>query len=163
MVDMSKQMRDEALAGLFRSLVAFDRATRALAHTWSTSQPDLSRRDVVALGVIAECGRCRPSALADHVGVGPSVVSRQLASLQQLGLVEREIDPEDGRAGLVSLTEAGHQRLASGRAAYLRRLAGSVDGWDDAKLHRAAELIDELTASLTTNSRTTSAPQKEPA
>jgi DNA-binding MarR family transcriptional regulator len=156
---MVKDPRENAIDELFRSLVAFGRTTRALAQTWSSSQPDLSRNDVVALGVLAESGTCRPSALAEHLGVGPSVVSRQVAHLQDLGLVARETDPDDGRAGLVSLTDAGRDRLLAGRRAYLERLSDRLSDWDEQRLRAAADLLEELTGQLAARPTTV----KEPA
>ncbi len=148
MVVVNNQTRDEAMTGLFRSLIGFGRATRTLAGGWAIEQPGISRADVVVLGILSQCGSCRPSALAEHVNVGPSVISRQLAHLQSLGLVARTSDPEDGRAGLLSLTEAGRERLLAARAAYVERLAEHLAGWDDAKLESAVALINELNGLL---------------
>src|SRR3982750_1173248 len=49
-------------------------------------------------------GAQRGSALAARAGGDVSVASRQLATLERSGLVERRPDPDDGRASLLRLT-----------------------------------------------------------
>ena len=58
-------------------------------------------------------GNQRCSALAAHAGVDISVASRQLAALERSGYVDRRPDPNDGRASLLSLTDAGAEALAA--------------------------------------------------
>jgi DNA-binding MarR family transcriptional regulator len=62
-------------------------------------------------------------------------------SLQALGYVERLPDPDDGRAKLVRLTEAGRAAIGEGR-----RLIGEIEAdWGDAVgKKRYAELCDSL-------------------
>ena len=52
-------------------------------------------------------GPQRSSALAAAACVDPSTVSRQVADLVDLGLVERRADPHDGRATLLAATDRG--------------------------------------------------------
>lgn len=56
-----------------------------------------------------------------------STVSRQISTLEKLGLVERHADPDDHRIQVLHPTEAGTQALAatqaSRRTAYQERLA----------------------------------------
>ena len=71
-------------------------------------------------------GPQRSSALAETACVDPSTVSRQVAQLVKAGLVERQSDPEDGRASLLVATERGRARLrrqAGAPAADVRRVA----------------------------------------
>ena len=76
-------------------------------------------------------GPQRSSALAAAVCVDPSTVSRQIADLVELGLVERRADPQDGRATLLAATEAGqarHRLRPRAPRPRLRRLAGRLVG-----------------------------------
>jgi DNA-binding MarR family transcriptional regulator len=50
-----------------------------------------------------------PSRLAEHLEVQPSQVSHLLASLEEAGLVERHLDPEDRRRVLLRLTPKGER------------------------------------------------------
>ena len=56
-------------------------------------------------------GPQRSSTLAETACVDPSTVSRQVAQLVKAGLVERQSDPEDGRASLLVATAARPRRL----------------------------------------------------
>ncbi|WP_211289446.1 MarR family winged helix-turn-helix transcriptional regulator [Luteimicrobium subarcticum] len=100
--------------------------------------------DAAAYGLLArlwEAGAGRPSELAAHFGVGKPTVARQLACLQQLGLVERRPDPEDGRAHLVDLTEQGRGRVSVQREERQAVLRDRFGQWSDDEL---AELVRVL-------------------
>ena len=47
----------------------------------------------------------------------PSTVSRQVASLVKAGLVERQADPDDGRASILVPTELGRAKVREHSAA----------------------------------------------
>lgn len=131
---------------LRRSLVRFGRAMRAVG-----ARPDpagLSRVDAFTLGVIDECGAVRGGRISELSGVGPSVISRQLAALKARGLVVRTKDPEDGRAELVELTDEGRALLEQATTAYVEGLTAALEGWARDRLHIAVDAIEELTAVL---------------
>ncbi len=67
----------------------------------------LDRPAYQALWRIVEDGPLRPTALSVLIGVDLSVVSRQVRSLEDAGLVVRSPDPTDARAALVSASPAG--------------------------------------------------------
>jgi DNA-binding MarR family transcriptional regulator len=46
-------------------------------------------------------------------------VSRMVSELEERGLVDRAIDPSDGRASLVTITGAGRQELRRAAPVYL--------------------------------------------
>src|SRR6478609_8851624 len=58
-------------------------------------------------------GPQRSSTLAETACVDPSTVSRQVAQLVKAGLVERQSDPEDGRASLLVSTDRGRAAYAA--------------------------------------------------
>jgi DNA-binding MarR family transcriptional regulator len=84
------------------------RLTRALRResrsTWTASQ-------VSALATLEEMGPLRISSLAAIESTDPSVATRVVAGLETLGLVERQVDPEDKRASLVDLSNVGRRQL----------------------------------------------------
>ena len=53
--------------------------------------------------------------LADRVGLSPSGVTRLLAPLERIGLVERRSDPADARVSLAALTPTGERHVADAR------------------------------------------------
>jgi DNA-binding MarR family transcriptional regulator len=74
-----------------------------------------------ALGVLLRHGSLRPGALAEHLRIAPRSATEVVDDLQERGLVARTPDPDDRRATLVSLTDAG--RAASAAIAAARRQA----------------------------------------
>src|ERR1700755_3345303 len=106
--------RDEAVQRLFDALVVLGRSLRARGSDWAYGDPDVTRSDIHPLGVIAQ-GPCRPGQVAEKLCLDRSVISRQVAALVDAGLVDRASDPDDGRAELVSLTDAGRERLRHAR------------------------------------------------
>ncbi|HET8987966.1 MAG TPA: MarR family transcriptional regulator [Humibacillus sp.] len=101
------------------------------------------------LALLDELGPARVSALAaaDHSSQ-PSVTT-QLHRLETAGWVERAVDPDDARASLVSLTDAGRDALEDVRRARLAVLAPALDGLDGPALARvrvAIDVLDELLA-----------------
>ena len=57
-------------------------------------------------------GISRPSAIAEHIGVDRTALSRVLRDLEAKGLISRSRDDCDGRSTQVALTEAGQACLA---------------------------------------------------
>jgi DNA-binding MarR family transcriptional regulator len=159
----SSSPRDEAVQRLFDALVVLGRSLRARGSDWAYVDPELSRSDIHTLGVIAQ-GTCRPGQVAEKLCLDRSVISRQVAALAQHGLVGRVGDPEDGRAELVSLTEAGRERLRHARDLLCAELGERLDLWDAAGLDHVADTLAELSRRLQhplTNASTKPAPQKE--
>ena len=142
--------RDEVVGRLFEELVGFGRTIKARGADWGDVDPELGRTEVLALGVLASRGALRPGHLAAALGVDPSVVSRQLATLDRLGLITRAVDPTDRRAELVTLTDAGQERLLRARGAMCDVLADRLDDWDLDDLDRLVTLMGRLTRRLQT-------------
>lgn len=63
-----------------------------------------------------DAGAQRPGALADHFRLDASTISRQVAALEQAGLVERAPDVADRRAFLLRLTSHGEEVLTTTRS-----------------------------------------------
>jgi DNA-binding MarR family transcriptional regulator len=71
----------------------------------------LTPSQLSALATIEEFHPIRLSDLARHECVGASVATRVVATLQELGYVERIADTTDRRACLIDLTDAGRGLL----------------------------------------------------
>jgi DNA-binding MarR family transcriptional regulator len=82
-----------------------------------------------SLALIDRLRAPRVSALAEAARVDVSVVSRQVQSLEQDGLVVRAADPNDGRASLVSLSDTGRRALEDGRARMESLVEERLSGW----------------------------------
>lgn len=84
---------------------------------------ELTPSQTSVLSLLARDGAASASALAAAERVRPQSMAATLGVLTELGLVRRDPDPADGRRLLVSLTEAGTQRVEGDRAARQEWLA----------------------------------------
>jgi DNA-binding MarR family transcriptional regulator len=118
----------DAVSDLFHQLLSVNRSLRTL----SGKQADrLSLSTLMVLAQVESLGQARCSALADLLGVDNSVVSRQLAVLEAAGLTARRADPQDGRAWLAHITEAGTQRLTDLRSQQVALVTDAMSGWTE--------------------------------
>ena len=112
------------------------------------AEPTLSWTDAWLLGRITDTGPVRLSELADWQEVDRSTMTTQVRRLEDLGLVERDADPRDGRAVLVSATRAGaarHRRTKlTARSVYEKLL----DDWSEDDLRAAAQVARRFTQTL---------------
>jgi DNA-binding MarR family transcriptional regulator len=81
--------------------------------------------------------------------VGKPSVSRQIAMLEQLGLVQKEADPLDGRAQAISLTDAGKHQLVAAQTARKQAFHQLMEDWDVEDLTRLGTLIAQLNNTYT--------------
>jgi DNA-binding MarR family transcriptional regulator len=106
------------------------------------------------LVALREAGALRANELADRVFSDPSTISRQVAGLVDRGYVDRQPDPDDGRASRLVLSAAGQELLDDRLAARERQLAQMLTGWSVADRHRLADLLsrfaDDFSAHVST-------------
>ncbi|WP_331711951.1 MarR family winged helix-turn-helix transcriptional regulator [Arthrobacter sp. B6] len=134
--------------------------TAALVHELLGVQRALRRIDTaslrgeglgVALHFLLRCigeGECRATQLAGRLGVSAPVLSRQIAELEEQGLLARKKDPSDGRAHLLALTPAGKDKLMhvqTQRSALFQECLGE---WSESDAANAARALRQLTESL---------------
>jgi len=114
----------------------------------ATVEPSLSWTDAWLLGRITDTGPVRLSSLAAWQEVDRSTMTTQVRRLENLGLVDRTTDPEDGRAVLVRATRAG-----AARHRQTKRTARSVyevllQDWSAEDLAAAERVARRLTSAL---------------
>lgn len=86
----------------------------------------------------------RASELAETFDVHKSTISRAVSSLERLGLVEREPDPEDGRAQLLTVPDDAAVRLKDFRRDVHQWFAGLLEGWTAEERTTLARLVKRL-------------------
>jgi DNA-binding MarR family transcriptional regulator len=92
-----------------RLRLALTRVIRALRRHGESS---LTPSQVSALSTLEEFGAMRISAIAMYESLGAPAATRVVASLEDLELVRRTVDPDDKRASLIDLTELGRRTLS---------------------------------------------------
>lgn len=116
---------------------------------YQADHPDaVERATYILLVHLVKDGPQRAGALAESVHSDPSTVSRQIAQLVKLGLVERTADPEDGRATLLAATAEGSRVFAENRRTRNERIAALMADWPAADRDRFAELLGRFTTDL---------------
>ena len=119
-------------------------------HLASSGGLSLSARAVLA--AVADDGPTRLTGLATAGGITQPAMTQLVGRLERDGLVVRLIDPDDGRATLVDITDAGQALRAQLRQTQrdnLGELLEALSPDDEATLSLAMRvagpLLDELT------------------
>jgi DNA-binding MarR family transcriptional regulator len=94
------------------------------------------------------CGAMRVSDLAACVHLDTSTVSRQIKHLEDKGVVERAPDPDDGRASLVRLSEAGRETVIAGFRRRFERIQAVLEPWSAADRAKLQALLTRLATDL---------------
>ncbi|MGY1856392.1 MarR family winged helix-turn-helix transcriptional regulator [Modestobacter sp. SYSU DS0290] len=132
-------------AGLARLL----RTTRQLGHRVAADlYGDLPSFGWAVLAPLEEHGPQRCSALAGYAGVDVSVASRQVAALERAGYVQRRPDPQDGRASLISLSDAGAAALARTRDVRSQWALSALDDWTEDEAREFTRSLEKLADGL---------------
>ena len=135
----------EAFVRLEREIALLLRRSRAIsARLAGELHPDLDGAAYGLLALLEDAGPLRASDLVARLGLDKSTVSRQVASLVDLGLVVRAPDPDDGRAQVLSPSAEGSARLARIRAARRARWEADLADWPPDDIAMLGELLARL-------------------
>lgn len=124
---------------------ALNRLNRRLRH--QQLGDDLTVSQLSALSVLRREGPLSAGDLAAREHVRPPSMTRIIAALQRMGMIDRKTNPEDGRQVLVDLTAAGTARADAEGAARERWLAQKLSTMtpeERALLREAAALLNRL-------------------
>jgi DNA-binding MarR family transcriptional regulator len=134
-------MNTNAVEDLVRSLYRLGMVQRELARH---ALAELGTQGFVALGVIHLHGPVRVSDVAQRLNVALSVASRQVTALERAGYVERDTDPEDGRAHRVSATDAGRAVLEESHRRMVHAFGRALEGWSAKEITALSESLEQL-------------------
>jgi DNA-binding MarR family transcriptional regulator len=141
------QGRRGAAEAVERELVMmFRRARNVSVAVAAQVHPGLDPASYSLLLMVDDAGSLRGMDVADRTGLDKSTVSRQIATLVQLDLLERVPDPDDGRARRIQLSELGRERLAEVRRQRRKHLHSEFASWSTADLRELARLLGRLNA-----------------
>jgi DNA-binding MarR family transcriptional regulator len=93
--------------------VLLRRVRRVVGERARAVHPDLQPSSYLMLGYIRDHGPLRASVMGAVFDIDKGAISRQVQHLMELGLVDRQPDPEDGRATLLTLSADGQRRMES--------------------------------------------------
>jgi DNA-binding MarR family transcriptional regulator len=128
--------------------VMIRRIRRVIAERARMIHPDLSAVSYSILGALNSTGPSRASELVDLFSIDKGAVSRHLQMLLELGLVEREPDPEDRRAAIIAISEEGSRRLEEVAARRRAEVGGLLADWNDAELEEFVRALGRYNAAL---------------
>lgn len=112
----------------------------------NAADPDLASMFVLVR--LVKDGPHRAKDVADQMCADQSTVSRQVATLVKTGLVERQADPDDGRASILVATELGIERVQEHFAQRGQAIAPVVADWTAADRDSFLGLVRRYTADL---------------
>lgn len=129
------------------------RARASSARIAAEVHPDLDAAAYAVLVAVVDLAAASSDGvhaadLAAAVGLHKSTMSRNLAQLEQLGLLERVPDPGDARARLLRLTAVGQESVERSRQGRRQRLADQLGDWSDADVRRLGALLARLNDSI---------------
>jgi DNA-binding MarR family transcriptional regulator len=143
------EQREAAAHDLERELsVLFGRARSVSLTLAAQIHPGLDAACYAMLLHVSDIAPVRAADVVERTGLDKSTVSRQIARLEELGLVERVADPHDGRARQVQLTEVGTDRLDRVRADRRARMRAIFDRWTTEDITTFSGLLGRLNRDL---------------
>ena len=142
---MSELDPHAAFVELEREIGLLLRRARAISSRLAGQlHPDLDGAAFGLLALLQDAGPLRASDLVARLGLDKSTVSRQVASLVGLGLVDRSADPDDGRAQVLTPSEEGASRLAQIRDARRERWEADLSDWPVEDIATLGTLLHRL-------------------
>ena|ERR1700722_792146 len=108
----------------------------------------LSHGLLMSLATIAKRGPLRLAELAAIEQVSAPSMTRTVAELEVRGLVQRSVDPDDGRAIRLEVTPAGLEAILRARAARAQVVADMLDGLDPSEIASVEAALPALERAL---------------
>lgn len=145
--DETREARTEAVRALeaeFGELI--NRFRRIISENANRVSPGMLPGAYKVFTTIVRRESVTLSALAESLMADKGQISRTVRELEQLGLIQRTPDPEDGRSSLLSPTADGLERLALARAPQERTLVDALEDWPIDDIRNLSRLLHALTA-----------------
>ena len=146
-VPETREARTEAVRALeaeFGELIS--RVRRLLADNAQRVSPGMLPAAYKVFTTIVRREQVTLSALAETLMADKGQISRTVRELEDLGLITRTRDPEDGRSSLLSPTPEGLERLAAARAPQESLLLDTLDAWSLEDIGNLTRLLHALTS-----------------
>ncbi len=144
-------MSHETAEELFGTLQMFDRMLRWGFRAHRLAE-DPGPGAQATLFYLLRNEPARAKDIAEWLGIGAAPQSRQLADLEQNGLISREPDPDDARAARIRLTDQGRATvlaLRERRITVIQQALAHMDaGTADSAVTALREVVDQMREGL---------------
>jgi DNA-binding MarR family transcriptional regulator len=140
-------VKDKTVERIEREVAVLVRLAE-LARADKQASDRLVRSAYLLLTALDETGPMTTAALGANMGVDVSTVSRQVAPLEEQGLVSRVPNPADGRSTTIAITPLGASRLLAARAERYRIYSELLSGWSEEDRDRLASYLHRLNAAI---------------
>lgn len=124
------------------------RVKRVIGVRARAVHPDLHPVTYFILVHLIDSGPLRAADLVDAFDMDKGGVSRQVQALVDLGLLERQPDPDDRRAQLLAASPEAARRVAEVARARSDRLDSRLSDWSDDELAAFADDLARYNAAL---------------
>lgn len=139
---MPRKRFETAVFDLIQAFGLLIRRVRA-----ASAANELSLAESSVIGRLAKQGPATTADLARAEGVKPQSMGTTVAALEELGLVEREPHPTDGRQVLIALTAKGaavRNRAKDAKRTWLVQAISQLDEQEQETLFAASEIIKRV-------------------
>ncbi|WGL52118.1 MarR family transcriptional regulator [Nocardioides sp. BP30] len=121
---------------------------RVLLHEytaqWNAIAPGLTKPQYAVLTALAQRPGMTQGALAEAAGMTKTALAELLVRLEERGVVERRVSPDDTRCRLVSLTPTGADLVAAARPLCERLDAAFLAPLDAAEQATLLDLLQRI-------------------
>jgi DNA-binding MarR family transcriptional regulator len=108
----------------------------------------LERAHYLVLRLIEAEGPQPATAIAHHLLLDDSTVTRQVAEMERLGLIERHPNPDDRRSVIVVATRRGREQSHRMHAMRLERIDAMLAAWPSRERAEFARSLERFNTSL---------------
>jgi DNA-binding MarR family transcriptional regulator len=137
----------KSLSQLETELAILARTLEGLSRR-SAIHRELDRSSYLIARTLSTDGATSIGGLATGLGLDATTVTRQVATMEAAGLVERRTDPDDGRVRLIELTRRGTTQMREVQEAREERIGGLVAGWSADDQRQFAALLARFNDAL---------------
>lgn len=150
-MSMQVERSEELVATVEQEMSALFRRSRSASLRLARRvHPDMDAAGYALISQIelAAGAGVRASDVVQALGLDKSTVSRGITQLENLGLIERVGDPDDGRARLLRLTAVGSERYEAMRTQRQTEFRAILDRWNPTDLADLGRLLARLNEDL---------------
>ena len=131
--------------------VLIRRVKRVIGERARAVHPDLQPASYLMLTFLASEGPQRSSVMSERFNVDKGAISRQVQHLCELGLLDRQPDPVDGRAMLISASPDAVHRMEAVDRDRRRWLEEQLAEWSENDLREFVASLGRYNVALDKN------------